>query len=223
MVRKLVLLSLFVSLIIAGCQTTPEEKTHAEAGQWQSLFDGETLNGWKASENKDTFSVSEGKIIVAGPRSHLFYVGPVNGANFRDFEFKADVMTKPGSNSGIYFHTEYQETGWPYKGFECQVNTTHKDRKKTGGLYAVQDVIDNAPSVDNRWFNYYIRVEGKHVVIKIDGKTTVDWTQPEGYTPPKGMPGRMSGEGTIALQGHDPKSVVHYKNIMVRVPPAPMD
>jgi len=223
MVRKLVLLSLFVSLIIAGCQTTPEEKTHAEAGQWQSLFDGETLNGWKASENKDTFSVSEGKIIVAGPRSHLFYVGPVNGANFRDFEFKADVMTKPGSNSGIYFHTEYQETGWPYKGFECQVNTTHKDRKKTGGLYAVQDVIDNAPSVDNRWFNYYIRVEGKHVVIKIDGKTTVDWTQPEGYTPPKGMPGRMIGEGTIALQGHDPKSVVHYKNIMVRVPPAPMD
>ncbi len=223
MTRKSVLALLFVSLIIAGCQTTPEEKTHAEAGQWQSLFDGETLNGWKASENKDTFSVSEGKIIVAGPRSHLFYVGPVNGANFRDFEFKADVMTKPGSNSGIYFHTEYQETGWPYKGFECQVNTTHKDRKKTGGLYAVQDVIDNAPSVDNRWFNYYIRVEGKHVVIKIDGKTTVDWTQPEGYTPPKGMPGRMIGEGTIALQGHDPKSVVHYKNIMVRVPPAPMD
>ena len=223
MTRKSVLALLFVSLIIAGCQTTPEEKTHAEAGQWQSLFDGETLNGWKASENKDTFSASEGKIIVAGPRSHLFYVGPVNGANFRDFEFKADVMTKPGSNSGIYFHTEYQETGWPYKGFECQVNTTHKDRKKTGGLYAVQDVIDNAPSVDNRWFNYYIRVEGKHVVIKIDGKTTVDWTQPEGYTPPKGMPGRMIGEGTIALQGHDPKSVVHYKNIMVRVPPAPMD
>lgn len=196
----------------AGCQTTPK------AGQWQSLFDGKTLNGWKASENKDTFSVRDGMIIAHGPRSHLFYVGPVNNANFKDFEFKADVKTTKGSNSGIYFHTAYQETGWPDKGFECQVNTTHTDPKKTGGLYSVQDVMNNAPSKDNEWFSYYIRVEGKHVIIKINGKTTADWTQPENWD----MAGRKIGEGTIALQGHDPKSLVYYKNIRVRVPPAPM-
>jgi hypothetical protein len=219
MTRKSVLALLFVSLILAGCQTTPEKEARVEAGKWQNLFDGETLDGWKASENKDTFSVSDGKIIVAGPRSHLFYVGPFNDANFKDFEFKADVMTTKGSNSGIYFHTQYEETGWPSKGFECQVNTTHKDRKKTGGLYAVQDVIDDAPSVDNEWFHYYIRVEGNHVIIKIDGKTTVDWTQPDDWE----RQGRRIGDGTIAIQGHDPKSVIHYKNIMVRVPPAPMD
>ena len=219
MARKLVLLLLLVSLILAGCQTTQEKKACSQAGPWQSLFDGESLDGWKASENKDTFSVSDGKIIVAGPRSHLFYVGPVNDANFTNFEFKADVMTTKGSNSGIYFHTEYQERGWPSKGFECQVNTTHTDRKKTGGLYDVQDVIDDAPSVDDQWFGYYIRVEDNHVIIQIDGKTTVDWTQPEDWE----RSGRRIGQGTFALQGHDPKSVVHYKNIMVRVPHAPMD
>ena len=83
----------------------------------------------------------------------------------------------------------------------------------------MQDVIDDAPSVDDQWFNYYIRVEGKHVIIKIDDKTTVDWTQPEDWE----RSGRRIGQGTIALQGHDPKSVIYYKNIMVRVPPAPMD
>jgi len=222
MTRKLVLMLLLTGLLLAGCQTTPAGNASSKAGQWQSLFDG-TLNGWKASENKDTFSVRDGMIVAHGPRSHLFYVGPVNNANFKNFEFKADVMTTPGSNSGIYFHTEYEETGWPSKGFECQVNTTHSDRKKTGGIYAVQDVMDDAPSTDDEWFHYYIRVEDNHVMIQIDGKTTAAWTQPEDWQPPRGMSGRMIGEGTFALQGHDPKSIVYYKNLMVRVPPSPMD
>ncbi len=209
MTRKLVFVLLFASLLFAGCQATPQ------VGGWKSLFDGETLNGWKASENKDTFTVKDGMIVAHGPRSHLFYIGPVNNADFKDFEFKADVMTTPGSNSGIYFHTAYQEKGWPDKGYECQVNTTHTDRKKTGGLYAIQDVMDNAPSKDNQWFSYYIKVEGKHIIIKIDGKTTVDWTEPEGPAP-EGMAGRKVSHGTFALQGHDPKSIVYYKKIMVR-------
>jgi hypothetical protein len=213
MTKKLVFVLLFAGLLFMGCQTGPQ------AGQWQSLFDGKTLTGWKASENKDTFTVKDGMIVAHGPRSHLFYVGPAGNATFKNFEFKADVMTTPGSNSGIYFHTTYQETGWPAKGFECQVNTTHSDRKKTGGLYSVQDVMDNAPSKDNKWFNYYIKVEGKHVIIKIDGKTTVDWTEPEGFEPPKDMPGRKVSEGTFALQGHDPKSIVYYKKIMVKTLP----
>jgi len=207
MIRKLMLVPLFASLLFTGCQATPK------AGQWQSLFDGKTLIGWKASENKDTFTVKDGMIVAHGPRSHLFYIGPVNNADFKNFEFKAEVMTTPGSNSGIYFHTEYQEKDWPAKGFECQVNTTHTDPKKTGGLYGIQDVMNNAPSKDNQWFNYYIKVEGKHIIIKIDGKTTVDWTEPE--EPPR-TSGRKISHGTLALQGHDPKSIVYYKKIMVR-------
>jgi len=135
MTRKLVLMLLFTSLLMVGCQTTLSGDADSMAGQWQSLFNGKTLDGWLASENQDTFTTSNGMIIAHGPRSHLFYTGLVNGANFKNFEFKADVLTTPGSNSGIYFHTQYEEEGWPSKGFECQVNTTHSDRKKTGGLY----------------------------------------------------------------------------------------
>lgn len=220
MARKLVLTLLFVSLVLAGCQATPGQKACSQAGPWLSLFDGKSLDGWKAGENAATFSVSDdGILIVDGPRGHLFYVGSVNDATFKNFEFKADVMTTKGSNSGIYFHTKFQEKGWPSQGFECQVNTTHTDRKKTGGLYGVQDVIDDAPSVDDQWFHYYIRVEGNHVIVRIDGKTTVAWTQPEDWEPS----GRRIGEGTFALQGHDPKSVIHYKNIMVRALPSSTD
>ncbi len=134
MAKKLSLALLIWCVLLSSCQLALGKEASGKKEGWISLFDG-TLNGWKASENKDTFSVRDGMIVVDGPRSHLFYVGPVNNANFKNFEIKAEVMTKPSANSGIYFHTEYQERGWPDKGYEVQVNNTHSDWRKTGSLY----------------------------------------------------------------------------------------
>jgi len=212
MARKLTFMLVCVFIFLAGCQ--PAEKMSVKEEGWESLFDGKTLNGWKASENKNTFSVRDGMIVAAGPRSHLFYVGPIQNANFKNFELKAEVMTKPGSNSGIYFHTEYQETGWPSKGYEAQVNNTHTDWRKTGSLYAVKDV-NESPTKDNEWFTEHIIVRDKRIIIKVNGKTMVDWTEPEDFAL-EGQPGRKLSSGTFALQGHDPKSVVYFKNIMVK-------
>src|SRR5689334_20935038 len=97
----------------------------ADSSGWISLFDGKTLEGWKASENQGGFTVADGTITFAGQRSHLFYVGKVQNADFKNFELKAEVLTKPLANSGIYFHTEYQEKDFPKKGFETQVANTH--------------------------------------------------------------------------------------------------
>ena len=195
----------------------------AEDG-WISMFNGTDLTGWKsnadtedqADQKKNAFSVEDGKLKISNGRVHIFYVGADGKASFKNFEFKAKVMTTPGANSGIYFHTKFEEKGWPSKGYECQVNATHSDRKKTGGLYAVADVLDNAPNKDNVWCDYSIKVEGKHIVIKIDDKVTTDFTQPDPWMPPAGMPGRALGEGTIALQGHDPKSTTFYKDIFIK-------
>lgn len=196
------------------------------AGEWTPMFNGRDLSGWKSSEagekQSGVFTVQDGELVVSGGRAHLFYTGPDGNASFRNFEFKAKVKTAPGSNSGIYFHTSFQEAGWPSKGYECQVNASHTDRKKTGGLYAVADVMDQPPHKDNEWFDYEIKVEGRHVVIRINGKVTTDWTQPDDWDPSKSltnMSGRKLGEGTIALQGHDPKSVIHYKELFIRVLP----
>jgi len=187
------------------------------ADGWTPLFDGKTLDGWKASDKPGTFTVKDGELVVHGERSHLFYVGSVNGATFKNFEFKADVKTKPGANSGLYIHTKFQDTGWPDAGYEIQVNNTHKDPKKTAGLYAVKDNFE-APAKDDEWFTISIKVEGKHIVTKVNDKVITDWTEPEGWVPPEKMPGRKlsSSGGTIAIQGHDPGSEVHYKNIEIK-------
>lgn len=192
----------------------------AEDG-WVSMFNGKDLTGWKSNEEKaDVFSVKDGELIVDGGRAHLFYVGEDGKANFKNFEFKAKVKTMPEANSGIYFHTKWQEKDWPSAGFECQVNATHSDVKKTGGLYAVADVLNTAPHVDEEWFDYGIKVDGKRIIITINGKVTTDWTEPDDWDPSKSlnnMDGRKLGDGTIAIQGHDPKSVIHYKDLFIKV------
>ena len=101
-------LSLFCILaFLASCSTTKDSGNK----KWISLFDGKSFTNWKASENPSTFSIENGLIKVHGSRAHLFYEGPVMNHNFKNFELKVRVMTTPGSNSGIFFHTAYQEQG----------------------------------------------------------------------------------------------------------------
>ncbi|RYF72495.1 MAG: DUF1080 domain-containing protein [Cytophagaceae bacterium] len=183
---------------------------------WVSLFDGKTLNGWKAAENPATFSVQDGAIVVAGPRAHLFYEGPVNDHNFKNFEWKAQVKTMPGSNSGMFIHTAYQETGWPSKGYEIQVNQTHTDWRKTGSVYSKQDVKETFVK-DDEWYTEQIIVKGNQVTILINDKVINSYTEPESIS--QGTGTQKLSSGTIALQGHDPKSKVYFKDIQVRVLP----
>ncbi|MCB1100390.1 MAG: DUF1080 domain-containing protein [Verrucomicrobiae bacterium] len=191
-------------------------KAKTNAAKFVSLFDGKSLNGWKANEeNPSSFSIEDGAIKVNGERGHLFYVGDVNGGKFKNFVLKAKVMTKKNANSGLYFHTAYQKEGWPDKGYEVQVNNTHSDWRKTGSLYAVDDVKE--AQKDDTWMNYTVRVQGNHVTIRVNGKKVVDYTQPEKPAHLEQMPGRLISEGTFAIQAHDPGSTAYFKDIQVRV------
>ena len=210
MKKKIIFLCLFI-FSATSIQVFGED---VEQG-WVSLFDG-TLDGWKASENTASFTLRDGAIVAKGPRSHLFYVGPVENAIFTDFELKVDVMTKSGANGGIYFHTDFQQTGWPDKGFEVQVNNSYdRDPKRTGSLYMMSDVTEKN-AVDDVWFTEHIIVRGKRIIVKINDKKVVDWTEDDPARPPARFPKRVLSSGTFALQGHDPGSTVYYKNIRVR-------
>lgn len=225
-------------MVIAGLAVSGLQAAGDEG--WTSMFNGRDLAGWKSNEEvPGVFTVENGELKVSGGRAHLFYMGVDGGAKFKNFEVKAKVKTTPGSNSGFYFHTEYQDKGWPDKGFECQVNSTHTDPKKTGSLYGVLNIlalapgqqepaggrhikVEKAPSTDGEWFDYHIKVQDRTVTIQVNGKTTVEWTQPDGFDPAKelkNMPGRKLGEGTFCIQGHDPKSTTWFKELFVKALP----
>jgi len=203
------LLPLLLTLLL------PFAAVGAEDSGFIPLFNGKDLDDWKISDKPGSFSVENGILIVNGERSHLFYNGPVQNHDFKNFHLRVELQTHPVSNSGVYFHTEFQQTGWPSKGFETQVNNTHGDPKKTAGLYNIKDNF-TAPAVDNKWFVMEVIVEGKHIVTKVDGKVITDFTEPDPAAPPANNLGRGLSRGTFAIQGHDPKSKVEYRKIEVK-------
>jgi hypothetical protein len=177
------------------------------------LMDGKTFNGWKkAVESPETWSIQDGVFVAHGPRCHLFYVG--DEKPFENFHLKVEVMTEPGSNGGIYFHTKYQEKDWPTQGFESQVNVTHSDWIKTGSLYGVIN-IGRAAAPDKEWWTQEIIVKGNTVTVLVNGQRVFEYTEPPGAKP--GNPfTRKLDKGTFALQGHDPGSTIRYRNIRVK-------
>lgn len=202
----------FSHLILAAALLAPVAAVFAEEG-FVELFDGKSLAGWKAGENDASWKVVDGMLICRGPRSHLFYMGtdPAKPAEFKNFHLKAEVLTKPKANSGIYFHTRYQQEGWPSQGHEAQVNNTSGDPVRTGSLYNVVKNLE-APAKDNEWFTEEVIVEGNRIVIKVNGKTIVDHVEDTAAV----KDGRKLSSGTFALQAHDPGSEAHYRSIRVK-------
>jgi len=202
----------YILLLALGLVSISTFAAEDETG-FKPLMDGKTFAGWKlAEENTNTFRIEDGAFVANGKPCHLYYVG--DEQPFKNFHLKVDVMTDKTSNGGIYFHTKYQERSWPKGGFECQVNNTQGDWIKTGSLYAIVNVSQSLAE-DNKWWTQEVIVEGNKVTVKVDGKIVLQYIEPAGAVAGKDFE-RKLGEGTFALQGHDPKSVVRYKNIRVK-------
>lgn len=208
---KNILYSALIICLLFSCSASK----HQTGNGWISLFDGKSLKGWKVGDHAETFSVDSGKIIVHGQTAHLFYDGDVLAHNFKNFEFKADVMTHQSSNSGIYIHTAYQQGGWPAVGYEIQVNNSHSDWRRTGSVYGIDD-IKEVYVPDNQWFTMYISVVGKQITVKINDKQVLQYTEPDNLQRGTDDALRKLSSGTFALQGHDPNSLTFFRNIMVK-------
>lgn len=211
-------LAIFVSVALLRGLSAKED-------QWITIFDGNTLDGWKANENPESWSVEDGAIVAKGNRSHLFYDGEVGKHNFKNFELAAEVMTTPGSNSGLYIHTWFQEEGWPEAGYELQIINSNPEgpaeyveRKMTGSIYAIRNTWQS-PAKDNQWFEYRIKVQGKTIQTYIDERLVCEYTEPYNPWRPDDKKHRLLKSGTVAIQAHDPGSIVRFRKIKVKLLP----
>lgn len=193
-------------------------------GGWVELFDGKSLEGWKASENAATWDVVEGCMVAHGERSHLFYDGPVGNHDLHNFELEIEAKTESAADSGVFFHTQYHDKGFPTKGYEVQINNsslgagTSRELERTGSLSAVRNIT--FPFVkDGEWFRMRIRVTGNRIRIHVNDALLVDYLQPKEPARKPEQAGRVLSHGTIALQGHDAKSVVAFRRVAVRILP----
>jgi len=200
------------------------------AAEWQTLFNGRDLTGWAANNNPESFAVKDGVLRIQTPGTacaHLFYIGETKEpaakaepVKFKNFELEAVVRAEPNSNGGIFIHTDMSVRDKALhlaKGYEVQLNSSAKEKRKTGSLYAIVD-LDTSPVDETKWFTINIAVRDKRITVAIDGRETLDYTEPPNAERPKERAGRLlaADGGGIALQAHDKESVWYFKEVKVK-------
>ena len=197
-----------MGLLLLGVLAVPALAADEAPTKWVKLFNGKDLSGWEVyPSGTGQWVVQSGAIVGTGPASHLF----TKRADYTDFHVRAECWISDKGNSGLYFRTKFGP-GFP-KGYEAQINATHTDKIRTGSLYpsfnpSKEDrqkivVLNDAPHKPDEWFTQEVTAVGNHIIIKVNGKKTVDFVDPQNtYT-----------KGHFALQQHDPKTVVKFRKI----------
>ena len=215
MKQVLSLLAAVCMLAVAGNLHAQELTTAEKAEGWVSLFDGKTLDGWEHNQEYNGFEVKDGAIVGTGEFCHLFYMKE----KYKDFELKIDCKVNKNGNGGVYIKVPQKEKGWPVKGFELQMNNSHSDKVKTGSLYNIVRIY-KAQHGDDEWFTYHLIAKGNTLTVSVNGEVLYQYVDPvEAFPVPEQVTEknkRISQEGFIALQQHDPGTVVGFKNIKVK-------
>jgi len=209
-----------VWLLTAIALCSAPSRSSAQQG-WVTILDASSFKDWKVAPESPASKVVESateKRVIAGDSLHdgrwTFTDGVLHGeggvshifsprGDYENFDYKAEIKIKDKGNSGQYFRTAWGN-GFP-SGYEAQVNSTHTDPKRTGSLYNFKNVMEMLVPPDT-WFTQEVIADGNHIIIKVNGKTTVDYVDEKNtYT-----------KGYLALQQHNKGSVVEYKDLMFK-------
>ena len=151
--------------------TEPVRLTQQElADGWISLFDGQTLFGWK-HENKADWRVEQGAIVVQEGEKGLL----ITTTQFTDYILKLRFRCEPDTNSGIFLATQMDPGDVSTDCYE--LNVAGMDNPfPTGSLVNRQAVTEDLNRSD--WQSYEVRVERGHIVVLLDGQQVLDYTDP---------------------------------------------
>jgi hypothetical protein len=247
MVRHLLRLAVLLAGLAALPFALAPAAVDNDTDKWTPLFNGKDLTGWKMYDKPNPGDIeeiikkeSDGKVVAyygklkrgenkgkevplwrvedslligSGPHSHLFS----ERGDYENFRYRVEAMINDHGNSGQYFRTAFGPD-FP-KGYEAQINSTHRDPIRGGSLYPSfgppkedrdRIIIKESLYRPDEWFTQEVIAVGNHIVIKVNGKTTVDYVDPK----------NTFKKGHFALQGHDPGTVVKYRKVEVIELPA---
>jgi hypothetical protein len=188
---------------------------------WVNILDAKSFKDWKVAPESPASRVEESatvKKVVAGDSLHdgrwTFQDGVLHGeggvshifsprGDYENFAYRAEIKISDKGNSGQYFRTTFGN-GFP-NGYEAQVNSTHRDPVRTGSLYGFVKELDMLVP-PNTWFTQEVTAVGNHIVIKVNGKTTVDYVDTK----------NTHTKGHFAFQQHNLGSEVWIRNVQVK-------
>lgn len=190
--------------------------TAAGGGEWRSLFDGRTLDGWRNPYEWGTATVQNGEIHLVGDRKFFL----VTEEEFDDFVFEGEVLLPDTmSNAGFMFRANVE----PNKVFGYQAEVDPKGRRWAGGLYDEGRRAWLVPAAGNEaagrafregpgrafkpteWNRYRIEARGDSLKIWVNDVLTTAFSD------------TMDDSGPVGIQHHgEDGKVYRYRNLRIR-------
>jgi len=171
---------------------TPDELTQG----WISLFDGQSLFGWRAATDVD-WTVADGVITATKGENGLLYTT----SQFGNYQLKVDFRSVPGTNSGVFLRTPPVPTDVKSRCYELNIADSGDNPFPTGSF--VQRQKAEGENDQDDWQTFDVTADGGHFVVKLDGEVVLDYTDPAPL-----------GRGYIGLQFNSGK--IEFRNVKLR-------
>ena len=211
---KRLLLPLCVVLLAAPLLAADQP---AKTGKYTPLFDGKTFEGWQG--NLDVFRIEDGAIVGGSldmpVKRNEFLCAK---KEFADFELRLKFkLLGERANAGVQIRSQRIPNHHEMIGYQADLGNgwwgclydESRRRKILAGPPAAER---NKPVKKDDWNQYVIRCEGPRIQLWINGRQTVDYTEPDKEIPQTGL---------IAPQIHGgPPSEAWYKDILIKELPA---
>ncbi len=189
--------------------------TVVAAADWQPLFDGKSLDGWRQFGGDADYRVEDGTIVgtsvADSPNSFL-----ASERSYDDFILEFEVLVDPQLNSGVQFRSHVRDDGVVY-GYQAEIDPS--PRAYSGGIYDEQRRKWLYPLARNdkgrtafrngSWNHYRVEAIGSMLRIWVNGIQTSD------------LADNLTDSGFIALQVHSLKdpalagTTVRWRNLRI--------
>lgn len=175
-------------------QLTPDEI----AAGWITLFDGETLFGWKAN-NDVNWTITDGVVHAdKGPIGLL-----LTTTEFADYELKCDFRLEKGGNSGIFLRSVFQPKDPVTDCYELNMCDSHP-KFPTGSLVGLVKPERTVPG-EEAWHTFHVVALANQIDVALDGEKILSYTDPRPAARRRGF---------IGLQKNAGKA--EYRNVFLR-------
>lgn len=182
-------------------------------GKAVPLFDGKSFQGWEGDTGK-TWRIQDGAIVGGSlteqvPRNEFL----ATTRSFSDFVLRLKFKllgTEGFINAGVQFRSQ-RATKPPNEmiGYQADIGAKYwgalYDETRRNRILAEPDpsVVNGLVKLQD-WNDYEIRAEGPRLRLTLNGRQTVDYTEPDSTIPRSGVIGlQIHGGGKAEVQYRD--------------------
>jgi 3-keto-disaccharide hydrolase len=161
---------------------------------WVSLFDGATLFGWDVPQNAN-WHVEDACIVADSGEVSLLRTP----FQFDDFELRCDFHMAEGGNSGIFLRTAPTSSNPAKDTYELNICDDHPSGFNTGSL-VTRHTAKGIDPVGGDWHSFRIRCEENRLLVWLDEKQIVDFSDTSDAVRVSGQIGLQMNSGRIAFR-----------------------